>query len=415
MFAKTETSEKPGLSLEISTVTQVHELQGLSNKWNNILKSSKSDTIFLTYEWVSTWITNFLGDDELYILFASVENEVVGIAPFYIRQEKIITGSRLKSLRFIGDRDAGSEYLDLIIKKGFERSTIQVFFEHIFKNCRDIDLFSLSDIRDNSPNLGFLKSYFENVDWQVLTESQVCSHVHLPSTWQTYLGSFSGKHRYRLKSTVKKLLSSFEVKFYEADLSNDLEKYLISLFLLHQKKWVSLGLPGSFHNVNKRNFYRDMAGLFNSKKYVKLYCLEIEGEIKACQFNFLYNNQMLSLQEGFDPDWRTRRIGNVLRALVIEKIINEGVEIYDFLGGVSEHKRSWGVVENHTLNLTCYKKTNLKSLAYIIKTKYLKVLKKKLLPKFIYDHMSARKERKQCNRVLRQSEKYLKLDPPFQN
>ena len=188
MFAKTETSEKPGLSLEISTVTQVHELQGVSNKWNNILKSSKSDTIFLTYEWVSTWITNFLGDDELYILFASVENEIVGIAPFYIRQEKIITGSRLKSLRFIGDRDAGSEYLDLIIKKGFERSTIQVFFEHIFKHCRDIDLFSLSDIRDNSPNLGFLKSYFENVGWQVLTDTRVC----LTCSFTKYLADLLG-------------------------------------------------------------------------------------------------------------------------------------------------------------------------------------------------------------------------------
>ncbi len=415
MVVKTETGEKPESSLEISKVTQVHELQGVSNIWNNMLKSSNSDSIFLTHEWVTSWVSNFLKDDKLYILFASIEDELVGIAPFYIRQEKIFAGSSLKTLRFIGDRDAGSEYLDLIIKKGFEKSTIQVFFEHIFKHCTDIDLFSLSGIHENSPNLDFLKSYYVSVGWQVLTSSQVCSQVHLPNNWQTYLESFKGKHRYRLKSTIKKLMTNFEVKFYEADLTNNLEKHLISLFLLHQKKWVSLGLPGSFHDINKRNFYREMAGLFNSTKYVKLYCLEIDNEIKACQFSFLYNNQILSLQEGFDPDWRTKRIGNVLRALVIEKIINEGVEIYDFLGGISDHKRLWGAVENYTLNLTCYKNTNLKSLAYIIKTKHLKGLKKKLLPKFIYDHISARKERKQYNRVLKQSDKYLKLNPPFRN
>ena len=51
-----------------------------------------------------------------------------------------------------------------------------------------------------------------------------------------------------------------------------------------------------------------------------------------------------SLQEGFDPD-ATKGIGNVLRARVIARCIEEKLAGYDFLGTMSDHKRRWGAEE----------------------------------------------------------------------
>ena len=47
------------------------------------------------------------------------------------------------------------------------------------------------------------------------------------------------------------------------------------------------------------------------------------------------------MQEGFDIDFAKQNVGNVLRAMVFERLIAEGVRTYDFLAGVSRHKQSW--------------------------------------------------------------------------
>ena len=46
------------------------------------------------------------------------------------------------------------------------------------------------------------------------------------------------------------------------------------------------------------------------------------------------------MQEGLDPNF-SKGVGNALRAKVIESLISENVELYDFLGGYTEHKRRW--------------------------------------------------------------------------
>jgi CelD/BcsL family acetyltransferase involved in cellulose biosynthesis len=47
------------------------------------------------------------------------------------------------------------------------------------------------------------------------------------------------------------------------------------------------------------------------------------------------------LQEGFDFAFQKENVGNMLRAMVFEQIIGEGMRIYDFLAGVSRHKKTW--------------------------------------------------------------------------
>jgi hypothetical protein len=57
-----------------------------------------------------------------------------------------------------------------------------------------------------------------------------------------------------------------------------------------------------------------------------------------------YNGDFLQIQEGFNPEY-IDGAGNVLRHIVIESSIQEGLKNYDFLGGFTEHKRRWKAEE----------------------------------------------------------------------
>ncbi len=85
--------------------------------------------------------------------------------------------------------------------------------------------------------------------------------------------------------------------------------------------------------------------------------------------SFLYNNEIKHLQEGFDPDWEEKEIGNVLRGYVIENLIRMGVSTYDFLGGLTFHKRIWGAQEKYSHNLTLIRRRNPKNIFFDLLSK----------------------------------------------
>jgi CelD/BcsL family acetyltransferase involved in cellulose biosynthesis len=56
------------------------------------------------------------------------------------------------------------------------------------------------------------------------------------------------------------------------------------------------------------------------------------------------------LQEGFDPDYHSDRVGFILRAQVLRRLIESSVRRYDFMGGQDTSKERWGSIQTRYLN-----------------------------------------------------------------
>jgi hypothetical protein len=71
---------------------------GLAGEWNHLLKRSRANVFFLTYEWQTTW-WEALGAGDLWIVaFRTPDtNELVGIAPLYLaeRNNGVDAGKRV--------------------------------------------------------------------------------------------------------------------------------------------------------------------------------------------------------------------------------------------------------------------------------------------------------------------------------
>ena len=79
------TSQSQVLSIEILTTD--YKFYELKNEWNDLLSNSSSDSIFLTWEWVSTWWKYFHSNSAPWIITARHPdtNQLLGIAPLVIK------------------------------------------------------------------------------------------------------------------------------------------------------------------------------------------------------------------------------------------------------------------------------------------------------------------------------------------
>jgi CelD/BcsL family acetyltransferase involved in cellulose biosynthesis len=338
----------------------------LKEEWNGLLSNSRSDTIFLTWEWLEAWWRCFRHEEQLWLLLVKdARGILVGIAPLRLTVERGIGRVPIKCLRFIGDRLAGSEYLDFIIQKGLEETVLRAIFQYLHKQHRSWDLLRLHLVPASSPTIPFLTSWAEKARQSLRKESIVCASIPLPNNWDSYLKTLRPRFRTSLRSKARNLNNNHQVTVLQPKDAGQLPAHLDAMFKLHQARWAEAGKPGSFALEHKRNFYQLIAQRFCVQGWLRFYLLMIDGELLAAQFGFAYNKVLFHLQEGTslaNPAWS---VGNVLRAHVIKQIIDEGFTEYDFLGGVTFHKENWSAVPKYAVRVVMAKQGLISFLASI--------------------------------------------------
>lgn len=337
--------------MKISVVDKEENFYSLRNKWDELLSKSNSNTIFLTWEWMYSWWKNYKDDKQLFILKAedSVDGELIGIAPFYLKTLPFFKFLSLNCIFFIGDGTKDSDYLDLIVSLGRKKEVIENFLDFLEKNNDKWDLIFLNEIPESTINLEVLTQIIKRSGYLFSQKEGVCAYTVLPENWDSYLTSLNPRMRTKIKSNIRKLEENFQTQFIICTNQSELTESLSSLFELHQKRWKQRYYEGAFLSPLRCQFYHDISQYFLEKDWLRLYSLKVDGQYVAHQFCFEYNGNIFLLQEGFDTDWNKWEVGNVLRAYVFKDIITKGIKEYDFLGGVSFHKTSWGAITKKTL------------------------------------------------------------------
>ncbi len=99
----------------------------LREKWNNVLKKSKDDNIFLTWEWLSTWWKHYGKEGKLIILLAEDKNEIVAIAPFMYSVCRLLE-FKLRKIEFMGT--GHTDYCNFILAKR-KAESLELFLKYL--------------------------------------------------------------------------------------------------------------------------------------------------------------------------------------------------------------------------------------------------------------------------------------------
>ncbi len=332
--------------LKARVITTSEELPALEAKWNELLAEAQEPSIFLTWEWMISWLESVGSKVELFIIVVhDPAGNLVAIAPFYCSTMHLVFAPTFKVLRLMGDCHSGAEYQDVIIKHGFKETALKRIREAIEENRTCWDLAWFPNIASWTGAFGRLQQCFSTRKSFFRQRERSFSAVSLPNTWEEYMQRFSRQRRSTLRRKQRKIEREHNIAFTICRTENDIEHFLNQLFLLHKKRWRLAGHDGAFvRSPVMMEFYRRIAPRVLEQGWLGLFSFLVDGRVVAVQYGYVFHGVFSQLQEGFDPDGPAGS-GNVLRLHVLRWCIENKLREYDFLGGHSPHKIQWQGVE----------------------------------------------------------------------
>jgi CelD/BcsL family acetyltransferase involved in cellulose biosynthesis len=332
--------------MRTTIITSWQQLSDLQDEWNSLLRSSSSDTIFLSWEWIQAWRSVVGENIELLVIAVhDQDGRLVGIAPFYKYQLTFLGLIPFKALRILADYATGSEYPDWIVSPDCEEEALSAITQALLNAQQLWDLIWMPRIAGWTGAYARITQAAHRSGMLVHSRTDAFSNIILPKSFYIYEHQFSSKRRKNLRRIRSHLLSSPGVDVIYCQEQSEIPRFLNALFDLHHRRRTILGDPGCFiRKPSEADFYRQFVPLALDRGWLRLCALIQDDVMQAVQIGYVYNDEYLAMQEGFNPNF-INGVGNVLRHVSIENLIDEGLKSYDFLGGVSEHKRLWHAEE----------------------------------------------------------------------
>ena len=327
--------------------TDISAFDELKAEWNNLLERSISNTLFLTWEWQRTWWEH-LGSNELRIITVREEDgTLIGIAPLF---EETWKDGTTKSISLIGCVDV-SDYLDIIAARGHEERVYAAMLDTITR--ADFPAWNgglhLCTLPEDSPTNAQLKAMAEvrglATEWRLHNVSPV---IDLPATWDAYLETLDKKQRHEVRRKLRRVEET-DHKWYTVDETMSIEQAIADFVDLHKKSRPDKHV---FMDQRMEQFFVDIARRLQSHGWLQLDFLEIAGARAASILNFVYQNDVLVYNSGYDPErYGQYSPGIVLFAFSIQDAIAARRRRYDFLRGNEEYKYRFGARNTHVYEL----------------------------------------------------------------
>jgi CelD/BcsL family acetyltransferase involved in cellulose biosynthesis len=316
----------------------------LKPEWNDLVRRSCNDTLFLTWEWQSTWWKH-LGEGDLLLLGFRADGCLVGIAPLF-RTE---TADGQTVIHMVGCRDV-SDYLDLIVEEGQEEAVYSALLDYLATEAPEWDLVDLCNIPQDSLTSVRLRELAEARGYQTLVETEdVCPLIHLPATWDDYLMSIDKKQRHEIRRKLRRAEGVADTRFVVVGPEHDLRAEMETFIDLHQK---SAPEKDKFMDPTMQEFFYDAAQVLQGAGWLQLAFIEINGVKAATLLNFDYGNDILVYNSGFDPqEFYQLSPGILVTARSIEYAIELGRDTFDFLRGDEEYKYRFGAQDTEVRRL----------------------------------------------------------------
>ena len=325
----------------------------LRREWSALLKWSRSDCIFLRWEWLFTWWRWYGHDGKLLILLLRDEAGILrGLAPLMTRRA---CGAFRRILLIGSESRVCSEYLDVIAEKGWEGHVALTVARYLLKNRSQWDVCSLSSIRDDSPFLAAFQRLPEAPRFGAIHKTEhEAPYIALPSTWDEFLARLGSKTRFNVRQRRRKLEKGFHLEFRLWFDLFDRGEALETVRTLQKKSISRKGIPGVFEDEVFSGFHSDVMDLLHEKGWLFLSFLLCDGRPVAFWYAYVYAGTCYSYQTGFDLDYGSHSVGNVVHGFVLEDSITRGVHTFEYLRGGQQYKYHYTTAARQMLEVSLF-------------------------------------------------------------
>lgn len=352
------------ITLNVSIINHSREFYSLRDEWNDLLKLSQSNTIFLRWEWLYNWWQVYgKGSYRLFIVAVRDNDRLIGIAPFYIKMRL----GFFREINFLGSNIVASDYLDFILLKGKGKDVISSILLFLEQHKKYWDVLQLSDVPSNSDNIDLIEQSFQKYKIIINKKYTVCPYIKLNLPWDNIFSSYASI----LKNTIKQKSKKFERISYSAfdkiKPGHDSADYFSKFLHLNKLSLKRRGIESPFLDKKFLTFHKKIIDELLDKEMVKFYFLKIGTQYIAGIYILVYDCKYYYYQSGFDPAWKKISPGTLLFHYSIKTAHEEGAKEFDFLQGDEAYKSSWTKAKRINASIEVYNDNFKGFFLYLVK------------------------------------------------
>jgi CelD/BcsL family acetyltransferase involved in cellulose biosynthesis len=323
--------------VELRILTDESGFAALHGQWNALLAGSRANTLFLTWEWQTTW-WRCLGEGNLYLLTWYDQGQLVAIAPLYLHHDN---GGR-RRFDLVGCVEV-SDYLDVIVAAGWEEAAYSALLDWLCSDlCPPWDVTGLCNLAEASLTHWRLPELAAQHGLEAVSELEdVCPLILLPDSFETYLQeNLSKKQRHEVRRKLRRIEEEAAVRWYVVDGSSDLANATDAFLRLHR---LSKAEKQEFMTGEMEAFFREIIQVLHAAGWLYLAFIEVNEAQAAVMLGFVYDGRLLVYNSGYDPaSYSELSPGIVLTTRIIEDAIQRELHVFDFLQGNEVYKYRFG-------------------------------------------------------------------------
>jgi CelD/BcsL family acetyltransferase involved in cellulose biosynthesis len=333
----------------ISHINTLEAFESLRRDWDDLLQASSSDCFFLTWEWLHSWWKHLAGQRELSLLAVHSQGEIIGLAPFSFRSARFSP----PVVELLGTGIVGSDYLDLIVRRGCEAEVIDALVDYVSERKW---LLKLGQLRRSAWAVRLGSALATRTDYRSYEmTTDVCPYISFAGrTWESYLAGLGSSHRANFQRRLKQLRRDFSFRFEHATTEKNRAEFLAALIDLHRKRWHEKGASEAFSTPDIVAFHDEVTRFALERGWLRLFVMWLNDRPAAALYGFQRNRRFYFFQSGLDPEYSRYSVGLVTMGLAIQSALEDGAEEYDLLHGNESYKSLWAQETREIRKLELY-------------------------------------------------------------
>jgi len=288
----------------------------LVRQWKALWETAENANPFNSYEWFLVCV-NAGKINKYQIIACYKDKELVAILPLYIARSFGIKTLSTLCNNFLVDTA-------FLIKK-YDSVLLKFFFSYIF----EIGNLHITKIDDKSANM--LRRLFPKA-FLALMSVNPC--LELTGEPRRYV---SKSNRKNIQKIINRNINRLAIR--EAAGLETLREALTSAFAIDRKSSKERKSMDIFSKAENRVFFRNLIKYCGD--FIRIYFLTYDGKPVSYQFGFMYKDIFAAYQTSFLYKYRKFDPGKTMLTLLLERLKNSSVRLFDFGGGVSTYKQEF--------------------------------------------------------------------------
>ena len=363
--------------MHITTISNYSDFLALKEDWNNFLKESGSDSIFLRHEWFDCWWRShketYEDEQGLSILLVKDERKCRAIMPLKTSRIRY-KGLRVNKLGFL---ESGlSPHADFILtsERSEREESIREFLRFL-KTQKVWDVLILNKLPTQSENYNLLLKLLkeQNILFGIKLSLNTPS-VNTCGNWSAFFSQRATKFKKSLRNKLNRAKRHSSLQIERLSDFNDIKNALPLMFEVSKNSWkakLKQSIADSTVYTDFLNYFTDETG---EKGWINVWLLKDRDKCIAYEYHLKYNGKVYPIGADFDERFRRLSPGSILEYHIIKSLFEDSeVTEYNTCAHSYKYLRNWtDVIEPH-VDIEIF---NLKALPL-----FLYFLEYKLLPR----------------------------------